>query len=405
MVQIQLSEKRVTAKIVFYGPGMSGKTTNLQVIHEGAPDSSKGELTSISTDGDRTLFFDFMPLDLGTVAGLRTRFQLYTVPGQVYYNSTRKLVLKGTDGVIFVADSAADMLEANLESLANLRENLAEYGKDLNDLPLVVQFNKRDLPNAMPVDELGAALREALGGRDVPGLESVANTGHGVFPTLKALAALVLDRVHRQTDAVQAQGAHQVSAPAPPLASAAAMDPPGPARPAAAPVEGPASIPDVPQRPAFPTTPALTLPHTPAEACALPAPPQVESEDCSERLSSPSQSEPSLRLGNSIAPVGHDQSREGGSSVAPAPLRAAAPSREPMPAAPLAPAFSKAPLSSALPPAVAPSVAPASHTPRASLPPVASSVRPHSMALATGALVVTAFLMGIALGAFLAQPF
>ena len=131
MVQINFAQKQVSAKIVYYGPGMSGKTTNLEVVHQRAPENNKGELTSISTDGDRTLFFDFMPLDLGTVAGMRTSFQIYTVPGQVYYNSTRKLVLQGVDGVIFVADSDGEKMQENIESYENLIENLAEYGKDL----------------------------------------------------------------------------------------------------------------------------------------------------------------------------------------------------------------------------------------------------------------------------------
>ena len=401
MVQIQLSEKRVTAKIVFYGPGMSGKTTNLQVIHERAPDASKGELTSISTDGDRTLFFDFMPLDLGTVAGLRTRFQLYTVPGQVYYNSTRKLVLRGTDGVIFVADSAADMLEANLESLANLRENLAEYGKDLDDLPLVLQFNKRDLPNAMPVEELRAALQEALGGREVPGLESVANTGHGVFPTLKALAALVLDRVHRQTGAVPASGNPAAPVPHPSIAPAVAVELPSPRLSAEAPREEAASTPEAAPKLVSQAVPSLTMPLTPLAASAMPVPPQAEPDDCPELPSGSPQSGPTLRLGNPIPAVDDEKSHESGSPLTHAPLPSATPSREVMTPAPLAPALAKAQPSAT----VQPPAAPASPAPRVSLPPMASSVRPRSMALATAAYVVVAFLTGIALGAFLAQPF
>ena len=192
MVQINFAQKQVSAKIVYYGPGMSGKTTNLEVVHQKAPDQNKGELTSISTDGDRTLFFDFMPLDLGTVAGMRTSFQIYTVPGQVYYNSTRKLVLQGVDGVVFVADSSASMVQENLESLRNLEENLNEYGKSLATLPHVIQFNKRDLPDALPVEEL-QRLYNRFG---APSFEAVASSGHGVFPTLKALAARVLEAIH-----------------------------------------------------------------------------------------------------------------------------------------------------------------------------------------------------------------
>ena len=224
MVQINFAQKSVTVKIVYYGPGMSGKTTNLEIVHQRAPEASRGELTSISTDGDRTLFFDFMPLDLGTVAGMRTQFQIYTVPGQVYYNSTRKLVLQGVDGVIFVADSSASMVEENLESLKNLADNLADYGKDLAELPLVIQYNKRDLPDAMSVEELDQLLNP--GG--LPSFEAVANTGQGVFPTLKALAARVLESVHRTSGATG-------PAPAAAVATAAASGPTGPAPVGAAP--------------------------------------------------------------------------------------------------------------------------------------------------------------------------
>jgi signal recognition particle receptor subunit beta len=192
MVQINFAQKQVNAKIVYYGPGMSGKTTNLEIVHQRAPAPNRGDLTSISTDGDRTLFFDFMPLDLGTVAGMRTCFQIYTVPGQVYYNSTRKLVLQGVDGVVFVADSSASMVQENLESLKNLEQNLNEYGKSLATLPHIIQFNKRDLPDAMAVDELN----KLLNAHGAPCFEAVANTGQGVFPTLKALAARVLETIH-----------------------------------------------------------------------------------------------------------------------------------------------------------------------------------------------------------------
>ncbi len=209
MVQINFAQRQVNAKIVYYGPGMSGKTTNLEVIHQRAPENNRGDLTSISTDGDRTLFFDFMPLDLGTVAGMRTCFQIYTVPGQVYYNSTRKLVLQGVDGVVFVADSQASMAQENIESMNNLAENLREYGRELDDLPLVIQYNKRDLPDAMSVEELEAMLNP----RGVPSFEAVANTGQGVFPTLKALAAEVLDHIHRQQRSALGSGS-QGAAPA-----------------------------------------------------------------------------------------------------------------------------------------------------------------------------------------------
>jgi signal recognition particle receptor subunit beta len=207
MVQINFAQKTVNVKIVYYGPGMSGKTTNLEVIHQRAPQGNRGDLTSISTDGDRTLFFDYMPLDLGTVAGMRTAFQLYTVPGQVYYNSTRKLVLQGVDGIIFVADSSAAMLNQNLESLRNLEENLNEYGKSLSTLPHVIQFNKRDLPDAMTIEELVRLMNP----HRAPHFEAIANTGQGVFPTLKALAAGVLKNIMNESGT---KGSYP-SAPAP----------------------------------------------------------------------------------------------------------------------------------------------------------------------------------------------
>jgi signal recognition particle receptor subunit beta len=191
MVKINISQKKITCKVVYYGPGLSGKTTNLEKIHANAPTDRRGELTSIQTQGDRTLFFDFLPLDLGQVAGMRTMLQLYTVPGQVYYNATRKLVLQGVDGIVFVADSAEDKLAENKESMSNLLENLAEYDRDLADLPHVIQYNKRDLSNAMSIEELDEALNEF----DVPSFLSVATEGEGVFPTLQCLAAMVIESV------------------------------------------------------------------------------------------------------------------------------------------------------------------------------------------------------------------
>ncbi|MFM7280835.1 MAG: GTP-binding protein, partial [Planctomycetia bacterium] len=227
MVQINFAQKQVNAKIVFYGPGMSGKTTNLEIIHQRAPTPNKGELTSISTDGDRTLFFDFMPLDLGTVAGMRTCFQIYTVPGQVYYNSTRKLVLQGVDGVVFVADSSAAMVEENLESMKNLEQNLAEYGKSLASLPIVIQYNKRDLPDALSIGELNTLLNPY----GFPFFEAIAANGQGVFPTLKGLAARVLESIHGGSRQAGAQPAPAVPAPTPSAMQPAAQQA---AQPAAA---------------------------------------------------------------------------------------------------------------------------------------------------------------------------
>lgn len=194
MVQINFSLKEVNCKIVYYGPGLSGKTTNLEIVHQKAPTSSVGDLTSIATEGDRTLFFDFLPLNLGQVAGMKTKFQIYTVPGQVYYNSTRKLVLQGTDGIVFVADSKRGKLDENLESLSNLVENLKEYGMDINTTPTVLQYNKRDLPDVYSVEELN----EGLNKWNFPTFEAVARDGTGVFPTLKHLAGMVLESLNRQ---------------------------------------------------------------------------------------------------------------------------------------------------------------------------------------------------------------
>lgn len=217
MVQINFALREVNCKIVYYGPGMSGKTTNLEIVHKKAPEANKGELTSIATEGDRTLFFDFMPLDLGTIAGMRTRFQLYTVPGQVYYNSTRKLVLQGVDGIVFVADSSESKMEENLESLENLKNNLAEYGKDIREIALVLQYNKRDLPDALTVE----ALNEKLNQWGCPYFEAIAITGEGVFPTLKCLSGMVLETLNRDHRETAAATSSQRSAPVA-LAAAAA---------------------------------------------------------------------------------------------------------------------------------------------------------------------------------------
>lgn len=194
MVQINFAKREINCKLVYYGPGLSGKTTNLEVVHKKAPASKKGELTSIATEGDRTLFFDYMPLELGKVGGMNTKFQLYTVPGQVYYNATRKLVLQGADGVVFVADSQGDKLEENIESFQNLEENLREQGLDPKTIPMVLQWNKRDLPGVMTVDELDKAINKY----NAPTFEAVAVTGEGVFPTLKKLAQMVLEKLNKE---------------------------------------------------------------------------------------------------------------------------------------------------------------------------------------------------------------
>ncbi|MFQ5431130.1 MAG: SurA N-terminal domain-containing protein [Nitrospinota bacterium] len=197
MVQINFARKEVSCKLVYYGPGMSGKTTNLEVVHQKVPQNNKGDLVAIATEGDRTLFFDFLPLDLGTVRGMKTKFQLYTVPGQVYYASTRKLVLQGADGVIFVADSQKSKLAENQESLKDLLGNLQEYGIDVNSFPLVIQWNKRDLPDAAEVEWLD----ENINHLKATTTEAVAATGEGVMGTLKTAAGLVLERLNEQSGA------------------------------------------------------------------------------------------------------------------------------------------------------------------------------------------------------------
>ena len=194
MVLFNYSTKEVTVKIVYYGPGLCGKTTNLQFIYDTLPSNSKSKMISLATNQDRTLFFDFLPLELGTMRGMKVRLQLYTVPGQVYYNSTRKLVLKGADGVVFVADSQDFAYDANIESFRNLKENLLEHGYDPEKLPCILQYNKRDLPNVLPVE----ALEEVLNDRELTSYESIATTGFNVLETLKAITRLVLQDVIKE---------------------------------------------------------------------------------------------------------------------------------------------------------------------------------------------------------------
>jgi hypothetical protein len=190
VVVVSYSGKEINAKLVYYGAGLSGKTTNLEAIYEAVPDTSRGKMVSMKTQSDRTLFFDLLPLDLGEIMGFKTRFLLYTVPGQVFYNATRKLVLKGADALVFVADSEVGKMEENKESLANLRANLAEYGLTLDSIPWVIQYNKRDLPNVAPVEYLEFLLNRRA--RRVPYFEAVAVDGRGVFDTLNTVSRMVL---------------------------------------------------------------------------------------------------------------------------------------------------------------------------------------------------------------------
>ena len=221
MSVINYASREINCKIVYYGPGLGGKTTNLEHVYARVAPDTRGKLISLATENERTLFFDFLPVDLGTIRGFKTRFHLYTVPGQVYYNASRKLILKGVDGVVFVADSQVERQEANVEAMQNLYDNMAEYGYDITRMPFVIQYNKRDLPNAAPIDELDLLLNPGFEVVDparqrqmadphnpsrllvtqlatgewverVPCVEAVAVAGDGVFDTLKAVSKLVL---------------------------------------------------------------------------------------------------------------------------------------------------------------------------------------------------------------------
>lgn len=230
MVVVSYSGKEINAKLVYYGAGLSGKTTNLEAIYEAVPDTSRGKMVSMKTQSDRTLFFDLLPLDLGEIMGFKTRFLLYTVPGQVFYNATRKLVLKGADAIVFVADSEVGKMEENKESLANLKANLAEYGLSLEEIPWVIQYNKRDLPNVYSVEELNAELNP---GGKIPNFEAVATTGKGVFETFRGVSHLLMEKVTK--DLRRTPFATAASRPAPAAEPAPARPEPSRAQ-AAAPV-------------------------------------------------------------------------------------------------------------------------------------------------------------------------
>jgi len=191
MSSINFATREISCKVVYYGPGLSGKTTNLQVIHQKMPQDKRTDMVSLATEGDRTLFFDFLPLNLGDIKGFKTRFQLYTVPGQVYYNSTRKLVLRGVDGIVFVADSQRSRQAENLESLQNLRQNLLDYGMNLDDIPFVLQYNKRDMDNVFTLDEMNEQLNPD---KKIQFFPATAHNGKGVVTTLKTIAMLVIEK-------------------------------------------------------------------------------------------------------------------------------------------------------------------------------------------------------------------
>lgn len=255
MVFFNYSTMQMAAKVVYYGPGLCGKTTNLHYIYGHTTTESRGEMVSLETETDRTLFFDLLPIDVGSIAGFNTRIQLYTVPGQVFYNTTRKLVLKGVDGVVFVADSQRAMLQANIDSFRNLEDNLAEMGLGVDSMPLVLQFNKRDLPDICTVDELNAALNK----NSWPHFEASAVLGDGVFETLKGISKHTLMSLKKRLGRSESAG----PAAPPPRPSASA------ARPAAPPAAPPAQAPPAPAAAPQPLPPPVTRPDPRLEAPPL----------------------------------------------------------------------------------------------------------------------------------------
>lgn len=233
MALVNHTTREINAKIVYYGPGLCGKTTNIHLIFHRIAPGQRGKLISLATETDRTLFFDFLPVELGTIKNYKVRFHLYTVPGQVFYNATRKLVLKGADGVIFVADSQRAMLDANLESMTNLRDNFAEQGINLSDFPMVIQYNKRDLPDILSIEEMNAAMNP----RQVPCYEAVAKNGDGVLKTFTAISKLVLHDMQKNPErhnfTLGDILGNQEKKPPPPTGFMAEMSPPEPSMPGA----------------------------------------------------------------------------------------------------------------------------------------------------------------------------
>jgi hypothetical protein len=369
MVQINFALKQINAKVVYYGPGMSGKTTNLEIVHQRAPANNRGDLTSISTDGDRTLFFDYMPLDLGTIAGMKTCFQMYTVPGQVYYNSTRKLVLQGVDGVIFVADSGPDAMEANLEALRNLEENLNEYGKSLATLPHVIQFNKRDLPEVVSLEEMQAKLNP----HGAPTFEAVAFNGQGVFPTLKGLATLVLRNIQAEcaggAPSLSRTGFHsaaKVEAALPTIKESAVPQPP-------APIPAPPAVSAAPQPVAAAAAPASARPAAAGGAAKRPEP----AGPAAAMPAAPAPSAPAARGGVTLPDLDVVSPRQKGDPLG---GRGPAPAPRPEPGASRPPA-SPTPRAGGTPPAAASRPpAPGAQAAKPAAPKPASSQAPQNSA-------------------------
>lgn len=313
MVFFNYSTMQMAAKVVYYGPGLCGKTTNLHYIYQHTSGDSRGEMVSLETETDRTLFFDLLPIDVGTVAGFTTRIQLYTVPGQVFYNTTRKLVLKGVDGVVFVADSQRAMVNANVESFKNLQENLGEMGLTLDTLPLVLQFNKRDLADICTVEEMN----QSLNWNNWPWFEASALTGEGVFETLKGISKYTLLSLKKRLSRSDSP------APAPtPVPPRPAAPPPAPAPVQAAPAPAPPRPAPAPAAPPAPAS-AQPSPFSGSHPSYMPPPAQPAAPPSGFSGSHPSYTPPPQPAAAPPAPA-----------PAPAPAQAAAPAPAPRPAAP-----------------------------------------------------------------------
>ena len=332
MVVVSYSGKEINAKLVYYGPGLSGKTTNLEHIYQSVPASNRGKMVSMKTRTERTLFFDFLPVDLGEIGGFKTRFLLYTVPGQVYYNATRKLVLRGVDAVIFVADSGQGKMEENLESLENLRENLREYGLSLDEMPWVIQYNKRDLPNAYSLEELEAALNP--GG--VPSFEAVATSGQGVFECFRGTARILLQKLSQEIKlgttkpsaltAPRAGEGDSVSMAAPPgLISGAA---PGKAYRPPLPSSKPGAVPPAVPHPPRPSAPPPQSSEADKVGPGKPYRPPLPGQTPPPAPPRPGQSRV---MPSPLAPP-DPPARPGASRVMPSPLTPPPPNPEPEPA-------------------------------------------------------------------------
>jgi signal recognition particle receptor subunit beta len=322
VVVVSYSGKEINAKLVYYGAGLSGKTTNLESIYEAVPDTSRGKMVSMKTQSDRTLFFDLLPLDLGEIMGFKTRFLLYTVPGQVFYNATRKLVLKGADAIVFVADSGIGKMEENKESLANLRANLAEYGLKLDEIPWVIQYNKRDLPEVHSVADLNAELNP---GGVVPYFEAVATQGKGVFETFRGVSHLLMEKVTRELRRSPTSGPG--SKPGAAAAAAAAAAPAKSGRPTAAPAFNPllheAPTPTPAPAPAAPAAPAAApTRETPVFKTPRPEPAPVQPEPVTMRsepvVAKPvrQEPEPAISYGRELKLPAEDPNLEKISTVA-----------------------------------------------------------------------------------------